>query len=280
MPPAQSPTLCIATLLVVLTAPGAIAVYPKPIQFQKFDEALRRGMAQGQVTIIYFTADWCSWCRKMHATTFADPQVQQLADKFSWAKVDIDDSPELAAMFRVQGVPAVGLLNVKGEILRIRSGYVSPSAMTKLLDAHQDKAQAPGQVRKRQQKAKQLAHDLEAPETVKTTGDTMVETINVLARSQRRERIELTQRVIEAGSRAWPKLLAAMSDVRLAIRAAAYDLLRESTAANLAFDSFAEPAIRVDQLKAWQTWIQQNPPPRAGQGKGVAQQSDQHIETN
>src|SRR5678816_1057797 len=64
--------------------------------------------------VIEFNASWCTWCRKMESQTFADQRVQDMASKFIWVQIDIDDQPAVAAEFHVRGVPHVAVLDHQG----------------------------------------------------------------------------------------------------------------------------------------------------------------------
>lgn len=60
---------------------------------------------QNGVTLIDF---WASWCGPCHVQL---PIVNELADevkgKYTVATVNVDQEPELAAAFRVRGIPAL-----------------------------------------------------------------------------------------------------------------------------------------------------------------------------
>ena len=98
--------LAVVATVVALTllSPGVAAQGVKgvrAIRFQSFEQATRLAEVNERVTVVYFTADWCGWCRKMQSTTFPDAAVVALASRFNWAKVEIDEAPALAARFGV-----------------------------------------------------------------------------------------------------------------------------------------------------------------------------------
>jgi thioredoxin len=75
---------------------------------------------------IDFWADWCGPC-KMVA-----PSVKQLAREFSGritvVKVNVDQQPDVAARFHVQGIPAL-MLFVRGQLKWNTAGAIPYSQM-------------------------------------------------------------------------------------------------------------------------------------------------------
>ena len=65
------------------TAPAAAA--EGAIQWMTWDEAIQKSEKKPKKIFIDLYTDWCGWCKKMDASTFADPQVVEYINKNFYA---------------------------------------------------------------------------------------------------------------------------------------------------------------------------------------------------
>ena len=75
--------------------------------------------------LVFFTADWCTYCKRMEATTFNDAAVAQLASAFVCVLVDADEEPEVCRRLQVSGYPTVELISPAGTSLGRMTGWQS-----------------------------------------------------------------------------------------------------------------------------------------------------------
>ena len=88
-------------------------------------------MNEGKLIIIDLFATWCGPC-KMLAPIF-ERVADANADKAVFAKVDIDEVPEMAERFNVQTVPTI--IAIKGgEIVHQSSGIMNEPALKALVE--------------------------------------------------------------------------------------------------------------------------------------------------
>jgi thioredoxin 1 len=83
--------------------------------------------------LVDFWAGWCAPCRAL------TPTFEKLAEKYGneigFAKVDVDDLPQLASQFGIRSIPTLVLLQ-GGEVIEQVVGLQSYEKLTSLLDRH------------------------------------------------------------------------------------------------------------------------------------------------
>ena len=85
----------------------------------------------GKTVLIDFWAPWCMPCRMMA------PTLKEFAEKYAGevevCKVNVDEEPELARKFNVDGIPCF-ILFKNGKPVRQTVGYQPLSGLEQLLD--------------------------------------------------------------------------------------------------------------------------------------------------
>jgi putative thioredoxin len=115
-----------------MPAPDTSAAAPLEITAANFErEVLLR--SRELPVLVDFWATWCAPCRTLGPTL--DKLARELSGRFVLAKVDIDKSPELAEVFRIQSVPTV-LLLVDGRPVDGFLGVQPEAAVRKFLEPH------------------------------------------------------------------------------------------------------------------------------------------------
>ena len=85
--------------------------------------------------LLYFTADWCGFCKEMERTTLADPTVRLHIAVLVHVKVDLDREEDLAKRFGIEGIPAFLLVNERGEEISRSVGLTAPLTFLSWLEA-------------------------------------------------------------------------------------------------------------------------------------------------
>jgi thiol-disulfide isomerase/thioredoxin len=105
-----------------------------PFHDKLFLEARRSGDPVG----LYFEADWCQPCRKMHASTFREPAVLEAAAGFRLFRVDMTRRSAyldlLEKSFDIVGAPTVILFGPDGREAVRRFGFLSAGELIRMLE--------------------------------------------------------------------------------------------------------------------------------------------------
>jgi thiol:disulfide interchange protein len=106
------------------------------ISFVRGFDLGRRIAAERQLPcLVFFTAGWCTYCKRMEATTFSDAAVAQLASQFVCVLVDADEEPEVCRRLQVSGYPTVELISPTGTSLGRMTGWQSAPGFVHSLQA-------------------------------------------------------------------------------------------------------------------------------------------------
>ena len=84
---------------------------------------------QGLPCLMFFTANWCTYCHDMEETAFRDPTVETLAEGFVCIMVDADREPGLCQKFAVSGFPTIQFIAADGRILHRLVGRQTASSL-------------------------------------------------------------------------------------------------------------------------------------------------------
>ena len=121
------------------------------IDWQKYDTGLAQAKKEGKKVFVEFTAKWCGWCKRMHATTFKDPEVVNLLNTY-YVSVSVDgDSKDslnidgyitsehrLAREYRVTGYPTYWFLTPEADPIAPVKGYRDANTLGDILDYLKD----------------------------------------------------------------------------------------------------------------------------------------------
>lgn len=81
--------------------------------------------------LIDFWASWCGPCRML--SPVVDQIAEENSEKYSVAKVNIDDEPDLATQFKVMSIPTLVVIK-NGKVTNMAVGVKPKETILKMLE--------------------------------------------------------------------------------------------------------------------------------------------------
>lgn len=78
---------------------------------------LQLAKAGNRPCLLFFTAEWCTFCHQMEETAFVDAAIKELSQEFVCVLVDADREPDICRHFAVRGYPTIQFLAADGRRL-------------------------------------------------------------------------------------------------------------------------------------------------------------------
>ena len=105
------------------------------INWQEYDAGLAKARKSNKSILLYFHADWCTYCVKLKQTTFKDQRIMNiLEDRFVSISVNTDVNRDLAQDWKIKGLPTMWFLEPDSSRISHIPGYVSAQRFEKILN--------------------------------------------------------------------------------------------------------------------------------------------------
>jgi thiol-disulfide isomerase/thioredoxin len=89
-----------------------------------YNVALQISKKTNKKIFLYFTAEWCVYCKKM-TPIFNNLVVKKQLDNMVVYHIDIDKEPQLATKYQISTIPAYRIIDGNERVLKVGQGYKS-----------------------------------------------------------------------------------------------------------------------------------------------------------
>lgn len=93
----------------------------------KWLTSLEEGMIvakrDGKPMLVDFYADWCGPCKQYKSDVFPTAEFQKAAEKYVLVMINVDNQPEVASRYKIEGIPDIRVLDAKGDVVDQLVGF-------------------------------------------------------------------------------------------------------------------------------------------------------------
>jgi len=75
-----------------------------------YQAGLEQAKDQDKLLLLDFSAPWCPACQQMKKTTYHDPEVIKVSEKFIPVHIDVDKNSQLADKYKVRYIPTYAIV--------------------------------------------------------------------------------------------------------------------------------------------------------------------------
>jgi thioredoxin-like negative regulator of GroEL len=130
----------VALTTLLLLGPG----HAVGIRWEKgFDEALKKAQASKRPVLVDFWAEWCGWCHRLDRTTYVEPVVVKLSERFVSVKINTEGSAQetaIAVRYDVNSLPTIAFLSPYGRPILRMNGFQGASQFQGTMERAQEVA--------------------------------------------------------------------------------------------------------------------------------------------
>jgi len=214
-----------------------------------------------QPVLVFFTASWCQPCKLMSRLTLTNDAVKPVVSNMTHVAVDIDEHPDLAEKYGIDGVPTFVLLSDTATEVRRASGFQPAPDFLRWLTNGISETEAA--IARREAFEKKIA-DIDQLLT-STNADSLheatVQLFEICAERDDSIARAAAERLKKVAAHEPAALADGLVDPRLAARIQIANALRDHFGEAFNFDPWADLAERSKSAQQWRAKLQKPQPP-------------------
>ena len=119
--------ILMSSIIVFVTMAMTPTLSSAGVRWMEHQAGLAKAKKLNKPVIVSFYSATCGYCRRMDASTYADPKIVKYLDKhFVPVRVYVGLEMTLARMYGVRGLPTHAFLSAKGMRLTTLRGFIPP----------------------------------------------------------------------------------------------------------------------------------------------------------
>ena len=250
--------ICAAFILFIISAPLAAEeqmTSPAPRQesrlawSQSYDVGAKVAAMEKSPLLLFFTASWCPWCRKLEQEVLAEPKVMSELRKFVCVKLDVDENHDVAMAYGVVSMPRVIVINTQNEIIGDWLGYRDTKAFLQLLADVQPYLNAAAGTKKAPPVGRPAEGSAGEGQMPQTLPQGPAQLTDLLGHKEPKIRQNAMDALLKSGPAVLPAMLDALEHEYLGVRIAAWKIIRTQGKTDLSFDPWGPGAQRAEEVK-------------------------------
>jgi thioredoxin-like negative regulator of GroEL len=244
-------------LLLACLSPAARAA--TPAGWSTNTNALSGIAGSKQPVLVFFTADWCTYCKLMERTTLTNDAVKQVVTNLTHIVVDIDAHQDLAQKYGIDGVPTFLLLSDTGTEVRRSSSFQPAPDFLRWLTNGVTAVQAA--IARREAFEKQIA-DVDQLLTSTNTEEihqAALQLFTICAERDESIARAAAERLKKVAAHDPAALVDGLVDPRLAARVQIANALRDHFGETFDFDPWSDLADRSKSAQQWRAKLTTKP---------------------
>ncbi len=261
MPKTKTWIVLIVAIAVVQICAAQPADSPAPAESatgvvwsQSYDVGMKVAKMEQSPILLFFSASWCPWCRKLEQGVLTQPQVTSELRRFICVKLDTDKNRDVARAYGITSLPRIIVVNTYGEIIGDWLGYRETKEFLQLVADIQPYLNSPAGAGKAPQVVKSV------PEGPSTQNDRQIQAVpddpnrlmDLLGHKEAQIRLNVIDLLVKSGIAILPGMLDTLNNDYLGVRITAWKIVRTLSPTKVEFDPWASRAERAEAIKKLQ----------------------------
>ena len=101
---------------------------------KSYGEGMKLAKSTRRPVMLFFTANWCGYCRKLIQEVYSNDSVAKESKRFVNIWINIDEDRKTPAEYGIRGVPTVFFLDPDGQTAMLYTGPRTPEHFARVMD--------------------------------------------------------------------------------------------------------------------------------------------------